>query len=407
LTESLSTSSDLWWLLPDLTWAGPGRWLRQVALPMRGPVAAGGDPVPVAELPAGARTLEYWGMITPGLQDAHVHSGLIDLPGLRAGGISAALDLGGVPEQVGTLRLESLDPASDLPALQIAGAFLTAPGGYPSDRSWAAPGSWREVHSAGDAEAAVGEQLAVGADVIKVALNAEAGPVPSPAVLAAIVSAAQSAGRPVVAHAEGPGTVPLALTAGVNALAHIPWTENLPADLLRACAEQTAWISTTHIHGRGPALTVALDNLVGFMEHGGRLRYGTDLGNGRRRMEVDAQETLMMETIGMNLDEVLASMTGSMLGEPYPGGWADPDGNGIRVQTGGPSRFLAGIAPAQFSNEMAPHERVVGPMLRQAEVFSIKDIVEMERMEKMEQQWREERQERELQERDRRQGSSE
>jgi len=104
-------------------------------------------------------------------------------------------DLGGVPGVLADLIRDAADPVSGLPRIEIAGAFLTAPGGYPSDRSWAAPGSWREVRSAADAEQAVAEQVAAGARRrIKVAVNAVAGPVLDGQALNRLVGAAHGAG---------------------------------------------------------------------------------------------------------------------------------------------------------------------------------------------------------------------
>jgi hypothetical protein len=358
LSDPLSQAAE-WWMIPQRIWAGPKRWLKQYALPMRGPVAAGGGPVPVAQIPAGARTQEFEDdFIIPGLQDAHVHSGLIDLKEIRSRAISAALDLGGVPDRVATLRLESLDPDSGLPTLEIVGAFLTAPGGYPSDRSWAAPGSWREVHSAADAEAAVAEQVAVGASAIKVAINVEAGPVLAPPVLAALVAATHATGRRVIAHAQGAGAVQMALDGGVDVLAHTPWTERLEPGLLRDCAAQTTWISTLTIHPPGsPEEGTAYWNLDGFLGQGGLLRYGTDMGNGPVTPTIHTRETMLFQNLGLTVDDVLASMTGPMLG-PAPGDKS--------VQ----SRFVAGVAPAVLHSPPRRNDRYVGYTLAQAEVFS-------------------------------------
>jgi hypothetical protein len=349
--------ADPWWLIVDQIWTGPGRWLRRSALPMRGPVAAGGDPVEPERVPPGARTLDTDGLILPGLHDAHVHSGLVDLRAVRRGGIACVTDLGSVPAQVAELRRKSREPASDLPVLELVGAFLTAPGGYPSDRSWAAPGSWREVRSAVDAETAVAEQAAIGARAVKVAINVDAGPVPPPSVLAAIVAAAQAGGLLVIAHAQGPGAVRAALTAGVDVLAHTPWTESLGPDLIRECARQTTWISTLQIHdprSGGPAWRTAAANLREFLGHGGTLRYGTDLGNGPLSLGINAAEIGALQALGLSVDEVLAAMTGPLVG-PAAGA--------------GPSRFLAGVAPCVLVNPIAPDTREVGPLLAQAQVW--------------------------------------
>jgi hypothetical protein len=358
--DPLSQAAE-WWIIPQRIWAG--RWRKQYALPMRGPVAAGGDPVPIAQIPAGARIQEFEDdIILPGLQDAHVHTGLINVKELRTRAISAVLDLGGVPDRVAGLRLESLDPDSGLPTLEIVGAFLTAPGGYPSDRAWAASGSWREVHSAADAEAAVAEQVAIGAGAIKVAINVEAGPVLEPPVLAALVTATHATGRRVIAHAQGAGAVQLALDAGVDVLAHTPWTERLEPGLLRDCAAQTTWISTLTIHRPGgPEEGAAYWNLDGFLGQGGLLRYGTDMGNGPVTPTIHTRETMLFQNLGLSVDDVLASMTGPMLG-PAPGDKS--------VQ----SRFVAGVAPATLHNRIRRNERPVGPFLAQAQVFSSKYV---------------------------------
>ena len=145
--------------------------------------------------------------------DFHVHEML--LPGGELPGVAASVDLGG-PD--GPRRTDRV----------YAGRFLTAPGGYPADRGWAAPGSWREVRSAADGAEAVTEQVAGGSAVVKVALNAAAGPILAAAQLAAVVTAAHAAGREVVAHCEG-GSVELAAAAGVDILAHAPFDQPIDA----------------------------------------------------------------------------------------------------------------------------------------------------------------------------------
>jgi hypothetical protein len=389
--------------------------------------------VPVGEVPGDATVVRMTGTILPGLRDAHVHSGLVDLVAVRRGGIAAVTDLGSAPADLlklhGPSKPSSLRGNSDLPVLDVVGAFLTAPGGYPSDRAWAAPGSWREVRSPADAAEAVHEQVALaeevalrqwaaagvrevaprsspgtgGSRLVKVALNADAGPVLQPAELAALVAAAHGVGAEVVAHVQGAGMAHAALTAGVDGLAHTPWTEDLDPAMLRDLAERTWWISTLAIHGgagdatsppgperepgrdrelrleresgrhREPGLErepkrgwelgagarsdwgpgsrsgegnragsgdgrtrdgggrsggawsgggrsgegrserregeVALANLRGFLELGGVVRYGTDLGNGPLRLGVNPIEIRALQAAGLSPDAILAAMT--------------------------------------------------------------------------------------------------
>jgi hypothetical protein len=347
---------------PSLWW--DGRLRSGVALRLSGG-QAGSVPVPVGEIPQGARRRHFPGTLLPGFLDAHVHSGLVDLAVLRAGGIASVWDLGGVPERVADLARRADEAASGpvddfasgrradlperradlperradlpgrradlperragdstsgrrspgsgakLPRIRYAGPFLTAPGGYPSDRAWAAPGSWRAVESAGHAVEAVGAAKAVGASLVKVTAHA-GGPRLPLSTLTVLVDAAHDAGLPVVVHAEGAGTVVEAYESGADILAHTPWTEPLDSGLVRACAQRMRWISTLDIHGWGvptPEQTTAIGNLRRFLEHGGSVRYGTDLGNGPLPLAVNPREIRALQSAGLTPDEILTTMT--------------------------------------------------------------------------------------------------
>ncbi|MEU7904427.1 amidohydrolase [Actinoplanes sp. NPDC049118] len=325
------------WLVADTIWWG-GRAHTGAALRLGpGPRAV----LPVAEIPAGAVCRRLPGAVLPGLRDAHVHSALVDLSTVRAGGIAYVWDLGGVPEKVAALA------ARGAPGMRYAGPFLIAPGGYPSDRSWAPAGSCREVRSADDAADAVGEARAAGATLIKVTAHA-GGPLLPAATLAALVSAARAAGLPVVAHAEGPGTVAAAYEAGVDVLAHTPWTEELDDALVRDAAARMTWISTLDIHGWGrptPEQDTAIGNLRRFLEHGGTVRYGTDLGNGPLPAAVNPRELGALLRAGMDPSGILAAMT-------------EPD-------EAEPTWLPAGLdlEPATFADSLAT-ARVLGPEVR-------------------------------------------
>jgi hypothetical protein len=316
------------WLVADSVWwdgrlRGPGALRLVDGGPAHG--GADGGPVPVSAVPAGARRRKLPGTLLPGLGDAHVHSALADLPTVRAGGIAWVWDLGGVPGRVARLRDQGA-ARPELPRMRIAGPFLTAPGGYPSDRAWAPAGSWREVRSAADAAEAVGEGKAIGADLVKVTAHV-GGPMLAPPVLGAVVEAAHASGLRVVVHAEGPGTVAAAVDAGADLLAHTPWTERQDDQLLRRAAGQgMTWISTLDIHGWGRAtaeLGAAIDNLRRFLGYGGTVVYGTDLGNGPLVAGVNPREVSALQRAGMTPDEVLVAMTGDAAGRPpcwLPGG---------------------------------------------------------------------------------------
>lgn len=336
------------------------------------------------------------GTLLPPFTDAHVHLGLVDATALVPYGIAAVHDLGWIPEVVAgwardgddagrargaaseakgvdaargqgrpTLRGDGAaspstegappaNPSRRIPHVTFAGAFLTAPGGYPSDRSWAPDGSVEEVATPDDAVAAVDRQLAAGASFVKVALNSDAGPVPDDATLAAVVRRAHERGVAVVAHAEGPGQAARAFEAGVDRLAHAPFSERLPDGLIlamarrhpraendaarrrarhegrnalhhdthvvlgRAVASRMTWVSTLDIHGWDaptPEQDVAIDNVRRFAAAGGTVVYGTDLGNGPLPLGVNLRELRALVAAGFDADDLLRALTS---GVPRP-----------------------------------------------------------------------------------------
>jgi imidazolonepropionase-like amidohydrolase len=251
------------------------------------------------------------GTLLPPLTDAHVHLGLSDFSSTGGGVLARVLDLGWDPLQLTTM---ASDAAEQWPGTEVfwAGTFLTAPGGYPSTRPWAPPGSVTEVADAAEATAAV-EHLAdvLGAEVIKVTLNSNAGPVLDDGVLRAIVRHAHEIGMAVVAHVEGAGQAERAWHAGVDAFAHTPWTERLPDGVLREMAGTIRWISTLAMHGDDP--TAALDNLSRFVAQGGEAVYGTDLGNGTTAADLNPREVTLLRDAGVQGDRLLAALTGTGL----------------------------------------------------------------------------------------------
>jgi imidazolonepropionase-like amidohydrolase len=288
--------SDVWrgtWMGPSLVRRG-GATLHYV-----GPAPAA-PPADVIALP---------GVLLPGITDHHVHLQLLPpdaRTALTAGGLSRVIDLGGEPDALAALA----EPDPFGAAVEFAGAFLTAPGGYPSDRAWAPAGSVRKVASADDAELAVAEQLAAGASRIKIALNADAGPVWGDALLADVVAEVRAAGLPVVAHVEGAGQAARAIAAGVDVLAHAPFSEALPEALVAQAAGQgQRWVSTLAIH-EPDARAIALANVRAFRAAGGELLYGTDLGNGEQPLGVNPAELTALEDAGLDETAVLRALVG-------------------------------------------------------------------------------------------------
>jgi imidazolonepropionase-like amidohydrolase len=252
------------------------------------------------------RTIHLPGTVLPGFRDSHVHLGLIDAAALAPGGLARVVDLGWEPALAA--RWMTRDDVS----VEIVGAFLTAPGGYPSRSSWAPDGSCLFISTPEDAAAAITKMKELGAAMIKIALNSDVGPVFSFTLLEAIVALAHAVSLPVVAHAQGAGQASRVARAGVDLLAHTPWSERISDAELAFAAERCAWISTLDIHGwgqYGDDYNIAVDNLKRFAALGGRVIYGTDLGNGPLPVGINPREIEGLLAAGLSRDAVIASMT--------------------------------------------------------------------------------------------------
>jgi hypothetical protein len=244
------------------------------------------------------------GSIMPGIIDRHVHLGLVDAAALAATAVVEAHDLGWVPR---IARGWKIDPPTG-GVVKIAGPFLTAVGGYPIDRAWAPSESVRELTGPADGVRAVDEGAAHGHDLIKVVLHT-GGPSLDDATLGAVVRAAHRHRLPVGVHAEGEGQARRAFASGADILVHAPWTELLSDDLLCAMAGSMRWISTFAIH-RDADRDRAVDNARRFVRFGGRLDYGTDMGNGPTPVGPRREEITALGETGLAGDALLASMTG-------------------------------------------------------------------------------------------------
>jgi imidazolonepropionase-like amidohydrolase len=249
-----------------------------------------------------ARVPRLTGAVMPGLVDRHVHLGLVDATALRHTAVVEVYDLGWVPRIARDWKINS--PTGGL--IRIAGPFMTAVGGYPIDRAWAPPGSVRELQGPADGVRAVDEAAAHGHDLIKVVLHT-GGPLLDDATLTALVRAAHRHRLPVGIHAEGHGQARRAFEAGADILVHAPWSESLPDDLLRAMAGSMRWISTFAIH-HGADRDRALDNARRFVHLGGRLDYGTDMGNGPMLAGPRAEEISTLHEAGLAGDALLQSL---------------------------------------------------------------------------------------------------
>jgi imidazolonepropionase-like amidohydrolase len=238
--------------------------------------------------------------------------------------VTAVRDLGWPPDEIFPLADASELPTFTGPVVRAAGPMLTGPGGYPTKDGWAPPGTGLEIRDPEHAADAVRGLADRGAAVIKVSLNADAGPTPSDGELAAIVETAHGRDLPVTAHVQGAGQAERALGAGIDEFAHTPWTERLSDAFVESAAKAMRIVSTLDILSYGevtPELRKACDNLVRFRAAGGVVVYGTDLGNGPIPPGIHVREALLLhEVVRMSTEEVLAAM---VVGRLAPGSPAD------------------------------------------------------------------------------------
>jgi imidazolonepropionase-like amidohydrolase len=303
-----------------VAWLGPGRVLDDPAVVFRASRVAYAGPA------AGAPTADEevvgdW-FLMPGAIDHHVHIRLSDPLAVLRGGITSVRDLGWAPDEIFPLADISQATDFDGPAIAAVGPFITAVGGYPSRAGWCPPGGWMEVRGAEEAAAAVDRIADQDPAAIKVALNAEAGPTLTDAELLAACDAAHARDLRVVAHVQGPRQTERVLGAGVDELAHTPWTEHLPDDVVVAVAQRMSFVSTLDIHSYGKrtaALEVAVDNLGRFAKAGGRVLYGTDLGNGPIPPGIHLGEVMHLAAAGLSPENILSAMTGRRLRDGAPG----------------------------------------------------------------------------------------
>ena len=291
-----------------VAWLGPGRLVEPAQIVCDGgSITYAGAATYIGHAD---REVSLGGFAMPAVADRHVHIELSRPADVLAGGVTAVRDLAWPADRIFPLADASELPSFDGPLIRAAGPMLTAPGGYPTQDTWAPPGTGREVKSPEDAAGAVEELVRLGATAIKVSLNAEAGPTPTDGELAAICDAAHAAELPVTAHAQGKGEVERALGAGIDELAHTPWVR-LSDDVIQTAATRLRIVSTLDILSFGrdtPEIRVALDNLRRFHVAGGQIVYGTDLGNGEVPAGIHEREARLMREAGMEPEEVLEAM---------------------------------------------------------------------------------------------------
>ena len=268
-------------------------------------------PADEVSIPAGARRIDAGGLtLLPGFIDAHVHIGFYPPNEVVAGGVTTVRDLAWPPDLIFPLVDSSASDDYEGPTILAAGPMITVPGGYPETAGWAPPGTGAPITSAEEARATVAEAHDRGANVIKVALNPPAGPTLPLDLLREVVAAAHERDLKVTAHIYGLDELRKAITAGVDELAHMLMSpEAIPDEVLQQMVEKDMAIVPTLSVRYGLDRRKAIDNLRRFIEAGGRVVYGTDLGNAGPAPGIDRKETKAMAKAGMSAVDVVRSAT--------------------------------------------------------------------------------------------------
>ena len=202
--------------------------------------------------------------LLPGLVDLHVHSGATSAPPWKLAlprpqdnleaflyaGVTTVLDLGNFSPDVFVMR-ERIRGGEILgPHLYAVGPIFTAPDSHPVGLlRWALPWwlRWyviprftRQVATASEARAAVDALLGDHPDLLKIAVDRV--PLESPRIsrelIAAIAARGHEQGIRSIAHVGRSIDVVDAVIAGVDALAHIVYPEEMSAQAVKAVAER-------------------------------------------------------------------------------------------------------------------------------------------------------------------------
>src|SRR6266511_691205 len=254
---------------------------------VRGGVIERIDPAGAVTPPPGTRRIEGAGRsLLPGFIDTHVHLDFYPPAAVLRGGVTSVRDLGWPAGRLEALRRGAERSPTSSPRLLAAGQMVTSPGGYPSSAAWAPPGTAVEVEGTEQAAAAVAELAAAGASVIKVALDPTRGAptLPAPTLAAEVAKA---------------------LDAGVTELAHWPFGDEPRGDLIRRMAASMTVVPTLHIDP-SPARR---RGVRAFVAAGGRVVYGTDLGNQGPPPAVDVAELELLVEAGLSPVGAVAAAT--------------------------------------------------------------------------------------------------
>lgn len=230
------------------------------------------------------------------------------------------------------------------PRILTTGEGLIPSGGAPAPEVFRALGLMETALSEVSDEAGSRERarqlLDAGADALKLFVSSFGGGRLEPDVMHAAVEAAHAAGKLVFAHPNDAADVDAALEAGVDVIAHTTPRSGAWDDALLARMESRGvaliptlmvWKSLMRhdrVSIRERLVATAVEQLRTWMDRGGCVLFGTDLG----AVEYDpADEYALMASAGATFPAILASLTTG------PAQRLDGDSSRAEVRTGNPA----------------------------------------------------------------------
>jgi imidazolonepropionase-like amidohydrolase len=281
-------------------------------------------------------------------------------------GFTSVFDLSSSWENTRRLR-DRIESGEVLgPHIRSTGEGLIPAGGTPSAEVFRVLGlmeaSLSEVSDAAQAREVSKMLLAHGVDALKLFLSAPSGGRLPPDAIRASVEEAHRAGKPVFAHPNAASDIVAALDGGVDIIAHTtprsgPWD----GDLLRAMQAAKVLLIPTlmvwqsmmrhdRIGARDALVATAVAQLRAWLECGGAVLFGTDLG----AVEYDpTDEYELMSRAGATFRDILASLTTTPAqrfdGEPNAGEVAAGRPADLVVLDEDPSRNAGALASVRYT----------------------------------------------------------
>jgi imidazolonepropionase-like amidohydrolase len=256
--------------------------------------------------------------LLPGLIDTHVHTQLHPVRRLITGGLTTVRDLGWAPEIVLPFAKKSASWGVHGPAVLAVGPIITEPDGYPTHAHWhGAQITAYQLRSATEAQELVRSLVEQGAWGIKFAVDDRRGPTLPSSLLKVLIEQAHHLGKKVTAHVGTVEELKKVLDAGVDELAHMLMAdERIPDELIAQMVENKVAISSSLMFREAHDYSTAIDNAARFLDMGGLLIYGTDIGNGGATPlitgpvpGVEIREFIALTQAGMSPRQAITSAT--------------------------------------------------------------------------------------------------